>query len=413
MTDSFIWLNSNTDANGDKALADDIVRSLEVIGDQIWVGSELEGITILNSKKLQITNIQHLGNDARSLPESPVSALHIDALGNKWIGTLKQGLYFTDGDLHNYKSFNIGNSTLHHNSVTALEEDNHGRLWIGEREGGLNMINIHRPDIISDVPIINRTPNNRIDNINELKYDSFNDLLWICSRSGLYTYSAKTKRLELFEPGKRMQFFTSCIDSSGDLWFGCQQGLLCINPRTMKSRLISGIGPCFAVSIDNDGHLWTGSFGNGIYRSNTPVNPEEDPEFALFSTKDGLANNKVRSSVVSGQYLWVGTDDGLSRIDTSNGTILSFSTDYGLKSMVFSNNAAYASDTGEVYFGHKKGFSVISSNEIKQKSQDATRLSFTEATVGEHLINLSYENTIRLHESDKYDFRQSEILNKQ
>ena len=109
----------------------------------------------------------------------------------------------------------------------------------------------------------------------------------------------------------------------------------------------------------------------------------------------------MRSSVVSGQYLWVGTDDGLSRIDTSNGTILSFSTDDGLKSMVFSNNAAYASDTGEVYFGHKKGFSVISSNEIKQKSQDATRLSFTEATVGEHLINLSYENTIRLHESDK------------
>ena len=52
-------------------------------------------------------------------------------------------------------------------------------------------------------------------------------------------------------------------------------------------------------------------------------------------------------------------------------------------------------------FKHKKGFSVISSNEIKQKSQDATRLSFTEATVGEHLINLSYENTIRLHESDK------------
>ena len=120
MTDSFICLNSNTDANGDKALADDIVRSLEVIGDQIWVGSELEGITILNSKKLQITNIQHRENDARSLPESPVSALHIDALGNKWIGTLKQGLYFTDGDLHNYKSFNIGNSTLHHNSVTAL-----------------------------------------------------------------------------------------------------------------------------------------------------------------------------------------------------------------------------------------------------------------------------------------------------
>ena len=401
VTDSFICLNSNTDANGDKALADDIVRSLEVIGDQIWVGSELEGITILNSKKLQITNIQHLGNDARSLPESPVSALHIDALGNKWIGTLKQGLYFTDGDLHNYKSFNIGNSKLHHNSVTALEEDNHGRLWIGEREGGLNMINIHRPDIISDVPIINSTPNNRIDNINELKYDSFNDLLWICSRSGLYTYSVETKRLELFEPGKRMQFFTSCIDSSGDLWFGCQQGLLCINPRTMNSRLISGIGPCFAVSIDNDGHLWTGSFGNGIYRSNTPVKPEEEPEFTLFSTKDGLANNKVRSSVVSGQYLWVGTDDGLSRIDTSNGTILSFSTDDGLKSMVFSNNAAYASDTGEVYFGHKKGFSVISSNEIKQKSQDATRLSFTEATVGEHLINLSYENTIRLHESDK------------
>ncbi len=400
ISDTFTCLDSTIDSNGDKMLADDIVRSLEVIGDQIWVGSELEGITILHPKRIQISNIQHRENDVQSLPASPVSAIHIDVLGHNWVGTLKQGLYFSDGDLHHYNNFNIANSRLHHNSVTALEEDPHGRLWIGEREGGLNMIDIHFPHSIKDVIVSNPSQDNIIDNINALKFDTHNELLWICSRSGLYTYCPSTKRIERLEAGARMQFFSVCKDSNGNLWFGCQQGLLYVNTYMLTAKLFSGIGPCFAVSIDNEGHLWSGSFGNGMFRSTEPISREKQPTFTLYSTKNGLADNKIRSSIVSGQFLWVGTDNGLSRIDTSTSSILSFSTDDGLKTMVFSNNATCASNTGELYFGHKKGFSIISSNEVKQKKSSA-RLSFTEAEVDGEIINLSYENTIRLHERDR------------
>lgn len=401
LTDSFTCVNAIPDSDGNKVLADDMIRSLLVVGDQIWVGSELEGISILNTKRLDISNIHHRENDANALSDSPVSALFIDSGGRHWIGTLKSGLYLQKGgDPHAFTNFNTSNSGLCHNSVMAFDEDDQGRLWIGEREGGLNCIDLKRPDVIKTVPVITMSPEEKIDNINALEYDMANGLLWISTRSGLYSYKPETGKAMRFAEGSRYQFFSSCKDRMGRIWFGCAKGILCLDTKTLKSHMITGLGPCFSICIDEDGILWVGSFGRGVYHSTKALSSIEEAEFTLIDSRHGLSDDKIRAVTASGHYLWVTTENGLSRIDTDNGIIETFSTYDGLKSMRFSNNAAITDEDGTIYLGHRKGFSVIRPSEVKPAPEDKTVLRFTQAEVGGEVLNLSYEDTIKFHERE-------------
>ncbi|MCS7054098.1 MAG: T9SS type A sorting domain-containing protein, partial [Ignavibacterium sp.] len=68
------------------------------------------------------------------LPDDYVSALAIDAQGNKWIGTYG-GLAKFDGT--NWTVYKTSNSGLPNNEVRALAIDALGNKWIGTGGGGL------------------------------------------------------------------------------------------------------------------------------------------------------------------------------------------------------------------------------------------------------------------------------------
>lgn len=106
------------------------IRCLAIENDFIWIGST-EGLLKFN----KITGEKTFYNIFNSgLPVDYVSAIAIDNEGNKWIGT-DRGLVKFDGS--NWIIYNQSNSELPSNSVQSIAIDNEGNKWLADYGGGV------------------------------------------------------------------------------------------------------------------------------------------------------------------------------------------------------------------------------------------------------------------------------------
>ena len=70
-----------------------------------------------------------------------------------------------------------------------------------------------------------------------------------------------------------------------------------------------------SVAVDARGFAWVTTADNGLYRSTGPVST--DTHFApVWSTDNGAPTNSMRTLMLRGDELWVGTAEGVSVIDT-------------------------------------------------------------------------------------------------
>ncbi len=102
------------------------------------------------------------------------------------------------------------------------------------------------------------------------------------------------------------------------------------SPKTPApvAQPVPGDGPTTAyvrrIYEDSRGQLWLGSNGEGVYRY-TGV------ELLRTSTKEGLAGDQVRGILEDRQgCVWIATDQGLSRFDSSMTRIVNFTAQDGL-----------------------------------------------------------------------------------
>lgn len=107
-----------------------------------------------------------------------------------------------------------------------------------------------------------------------------------------------------------------CTDSKGFLWFGGYTGLYRYDGTEFKKYLMDGRAlPVNDIVEDDEGNLWIGTNGEGIYRFN-------GSDFVEYT----LNENECGASVINRLYLdssgnvWAGTKAGLFFIDVDNDT---------------------------------------------------------------------------------------------
>lgn len=103
------------------------------------------------------------------------------------------------------------------------------------------------------------------------------------------------------------------LDKYGTYWAATENGLAKIEGNKITAFSVKDGLPhnnCWQVKIDNNGKVWTGTYGGGIsiYDGN---------KFTNINEENGLINNYVRRLYYRSPYLYVGTKDGLSVINTS------------------------------------------------------------------------------------------------
>lgn len=397
MVDSFIVYSSRANKYGNKQLPGSIVRCLKLHGDQLWVGMEVEGLAIMQKKRLPVINFTYRENDRYSIPATPVRSMIVDSHGRLWVGATEYGVGMDQGGMR-FKFFNTYNSNLKHNTINAFCEDGKGRLWMGSVEGNLNCISLDNPSAITNPPDCDTETAKRINIINRIIYDKINDYLWILATTGLFIYDLKESRLTEYEEQLTL-CLGGCIDSSSRLWISHMNGIKMIILDSMEARDYPEVPSSLALVPDEEG-MWLGTFSYGLMRME--MNPDGSLDLKTYDEKDGLADNRIRGMLKDGSYLWITTDNGLSRFDTDDLSFESFGILDGLKSMAFCEGSIAQSTTGAIYIGQKEGLSMLLSSYISSRETENPKLVITGGYSGSQYIDLAYrKNGIEIKERDR------------
>ena len=391
---SFDTYGSQPNDYGNALLPGEMVRSLVTRGQQTWVGLEAEGLAIIQRKPLQITNLSHIACTSSTIPSTPIRAMYIDSKGGLWLAATGYGLCRQVGDLV-FRNYDTGNSALADNSITAFCEDGQGRLWMGTVEGHLNYVNLSSPDVIRKPEGRASDATRSIDVIFGMTYDPVNDYIWICAHNGLHIYDLGESTISRHS-GMTTSCFGACF-ASGRLWVSGINGLNAIDLETLESRRVAELPGCMALIPDGNA-LWAGSYGNGLYRLDNCLS--EKPDITVYSEKDGLADNQVQGLLLDGYYLWITTENGLSRLDTQTGEMMGFGLGDGLKSMAFCENSVLKESDGTIYLGQKEGLSILRSSHVQHDYGNKPNVVISGYFSKGAFHNLTHSDTIGKDEKD-------------
>ena len=392
---SFDTYSSRANDYGNQILPGEIVRSIATRGRQIWVGLEAEGLVILQKKSLKLTNVSRIETTSSPIPTTPIRALFIDSQDHLWLAATGFGVCRQVGDLK-FRNYNTENSALAGNSITAFCEDGQGRLWMGTVDGHLNYINLNSPDIVR-VPEGSQSEIARnINVILGMVYDPLNDYIWLVARNALCYYDLRRSVFAEFSP--RISGCLGACRVDDKLWVSSIEGLRVIDLKTLEFRTIAGFPMSMALVPDGDS-IWAGTYGSGIYRLDNCQ--AEEPEITIYSEEDGLCDDQINGLLLDGMYLWITTENGLSRLDTQTGELTSYGRNDGLKSMSFCENSVAKGREGTIYIGQKEGgFSILRSSYVSNELGNQPAVVISGYYSKDEFHNLASSDTIVKGEQD-------------
>ncbi|MDR1738251.1 MAG: response regulator [Candidatus Symbiothrix sp.] len=425
-TDSFEHLGASDNAVY-PALNSDFVNCLFIDGKSVWAGTETGGINKLTPWKLSVKSYKHRADDAGSLSRNIVNAIYEDRDGRLWVGTVEGGLNCKakDSDIFTHYTTETP-AALSHNSVSAIAADAHNRLWAGTWGNGLNIIDKNTMRVIKTISTATMQ-GMPVNFIGALHYDPLNNLMWAGTNSGIYYYDYKSEKMKAPFPAAVNDnihgLVGAIIDRHNRLWMGCMEGLYIIDLTKRSgdnfeykhlkyklndpsSRLTDHIS---SLCITADGTVYVGSNGCGLYR-HLPAADGSLGRFEAYTSADGLINNNVIGILEDAQgFIWISTNNGLSRFSPTTKQFINFTRDDGLPGNQFYWNAYCRSQNGTLYFGGLDGLLAIDPVKISAvkcvKGVTFTKFSIMNREVqtdDKYLFSdISVAKNISLHERDK------------
>lgn len=429
-------------------------------GGKLWVGTET-GLDIVDP---QSGVVQHVINDARnkySLKGKSLRSFYIDKAGIYWVGTYQGGVSKYDKNLTSFaleQSSNFDPSGLTSPKVTSFAEAPNGNVYVGTDDGGLHQyypqsrqfkkIKIGKDPLTilalersgddlwigtyQDGIYVMNTITGRIrhytkeDGVSGL---SSNEIFVLKrDRNGNIWVGTNGQGVDVFLPGKGSfqrfgEFarnasgdkpvtiaFVRAIeeDNAGNIWIASiGRGVEIYNPalRTMKlyNRFNTGLplDDIYAFLPTNDGRVWLGTAGNGLYYFDAGA-----LIFKSIETNQRLPNSMVFKILEddSGK-IWFSTNKGLSSFDPQTKSLKNYSFENGLQLSSFAPGAGIRTIRGELYFGGLEGFNHFLPGKLSYNNNNIPKVVFTGLKVdnqdvipGDAVINsdISVAKEIRL-----------------
>ena len=415
--DGFERITMDDGRNGSGLLSSNFLNCVCVHGQDIWIGTESAGLIQVKLKRLAVTNLYHDNSDPASIAPNPVNAVCQTPDGMVWVGTVESGLSYSKDPKAGFGHITAADGRISHNSVSSIVPARDGNLWIGTWGGGVDVLSGNLPYPRIAKPVWAGSVADRIDYVGTLMEDTLNNLMWIGSNSGIYYCDLNTYQVYSALEVQTTGCLGSCLDNTGRLWMGCQDGLYIfdlVNPQRTGTRFEfrytnqrftlnnpdSGI-PDKIVSImqASDGTMWLGSNGNGLYRSVESF--QGDMSFENINVREGLPNNVVKCIEEDEQgNMWISTANGLAMLSLHDMRFLTCSVEQGLRSSQFYWNASCACADGTLCFGTVDGLSIIDPSRNYYQFPPLN-LCITKTAIGGKVNYSPYQNSMTLHERDR------------
>ncbi|MXV15775.1 hybrid sensor histidine kinase/response regulator transcription factor [Hufsiella ginkgonis] len=357
---------------GTGSLPANVVRDVFFNTDgTVWIATR-KGLSILDPVKQTFTNLGHDKYQAGSLSHQSVLKILRDNNGSIWVGTYAGGVnvYHPQNQTFGYIGEQFGTrSGLSNPIVSTMLTGRNGELWIGTEGGGLNWLDLEtgRCESFTLPKKDNASPENIVKSIAW----GTGGTLWVGAFDGLYRFDTRTRSMQPhpFLPDAkykgRTQVYAVLHDQEG-LWAGTNGGGLVHisnngqeqvyvteagNPRSISGNNIS------ALAKDQHGRLWIGTL-QGLCRLD-----RDGKSFTRFPGERGkpynLTNNNITSLLADSRgYLWVGTrGGGLNLLDERSGRFYALTEQNGLANNVI--RAMNEDAQGRIWLSSNKGLTMV------------------------------------------------------
>lgn len=411
----------------------------------ILIAVDQGGINRLNTKTGKFTYYNSRNSWANGLLSDDIYCFHIDTEGTLWVGTSRSGVYFNNPyqvafKIYQKKSNAINNNftSLSHQVVGCLFEQDSAHIWIGTDGGGINILE-KKTGKITHLNHKSFDKNSLNSNVVRKISSDLDGNIWVGTwgNNELNKYNRQKgnfKRVlfKIFEEINISEGLWSFeIDKKGRFWFTFTNGYILlldkngakiselsvkntlnINPESyvfndlknnyfvnsfdglykfneQKQQFEKFINVPNLISFcqDNKGNYWAGTHKNGLYLCN-----EEGKVKNHFLEKDGLPDNSALS-ILRGENgdIWISTNNGLSQYFASKSLFINYSEKDGLQGNQFFVQSSLRTKSGELYFGGVNGLSCFT-----PKKTDATNFElpcyFTDLHIFDEKVDFKKEN---------------------
>ncbi|MBZ5654567.1 MAG: ATP-binding protein [Acidobacteriia bacterium] len=301
-------------------------------GGGLWVG----GSRLVRLKENSVVEY-HLEGEAS---QNRVKSLLETADGAIWVGTVS-GLHrkvFAQGVTSRFEKVHEVGGT-----VRFLRQTSEGALWIGTIGHGLY---VYRDGVFSKMTAPERLPSNTVLNL----FEDVEQNIWVGTQAGMLRLSNTPVRTVALPDASDSDAETVYEDRGGDVWVAAADLFRYRDGKATQYRFpgISGVR-IRNVFRDQEGALWAGTEGRGVYR-------QVGERLFHYTTKEGLVNNFIRAFLASRDgSVWIATDEGVSRWRT--GTFTNFQISDGL--CYFSTRSLLEDRNGDLWIGTDRGVSRL------------------------------------------------------
>jgi signal transduction histidine kinase/ligand-binding sensor domain-containing protein len=219
----------------------------------LWIGTQQDGLF-----QLVQGMVRHYTTD-RGLLDDSVTSLEADKKGLVWIGT-KSGLNLWTG--HDFKSFTTRDG-LPDKFVSGVNVARSGTVWITTRVGMCRFIGGHIVPYAFQTESQGRSPEYLG------AYEDRRGNLWAFGDTYLINL-AEGKRFNYFRSSESasVRIWSLCEGRDGRLWIGTSgRGLFCFEDNRFQPVLLGENRWSYdvrAIGEDHEGNLWLGTSGGGL-----------------------------------------------------------------------------------------------------------------------------------------------------
>lgn len=267
-------------------------------------------------------------------------------------------------------SANCAFSYLQSGRIKRVIEGPSGRSWLIHTIGTGGIVGLNYQDrTCQDFPM--KSPPIRIEVLND-------STLILLREEGLFYFDtgSGTEKSIIDEPlliDVSDYTFRLLLDSQQKLWISSSRGLIRVDLQEGTQQLMGAqIGSQDLRFHDlyegKAGKMFLGSVTGGLYSYDMFTE-----EIQVIDFEKGLANNTVRVILQDEEdYLWVGTQNGLSLISPDGEVVRNFYQEDGLVGNNFIRSTGYQKKNGRLLFSTNKGLVLIDPQVVKKRVKEET-----------------------------------------
>mgnify|MGYP003873866733 CR=1 FL=1 len=267
----------------EQGLPHSYVYSIETAPDGFLLVATAEGLARFDGLNFGV----YRPGDSVRLSQRWISSVFTARNGSLWVGTF-DGALFEIADANIRSRHNLGGSIFH------LVQDAEGVLWAGTRKGvfRLNGQTFIRQEELG--PPLEMSWN--------ILHPDATGTMWVVTADGLYRKLKDRFICRIPNNGRYGEILTAKNTRSGALWIGTNKGLFRFSGAETGPPVVEG--PVVALLEDQNGVLWAGTWGRGLFRVHLG-------RVDRWSSAQGLPDDFIRTLYEDCEgNLWIGMRSG-------------------------------------------------------------------------------------------------------